>query len=75
MTVVHFTGPDESFNFNRERIEPDKPYGPIEFTGGKTAIKEIRAQYRSRVDLINRLKAGKGLSGFKPAVVEIWGQH
>ena len=75
MTVTHFTGPDESFNFNREKIEADKPYGPIEFKGGKTAIKEIRAQYRSRVDLINRLKAGKGLTGFKPAVVEIWGQH
>jgi hypothetical protein len=75
MTVAHFTGPDESFNFNRERIDVDKPYGPIEFKGGKTAIKEIRAQYRSRVDLINRLKAGKGVTDFKPAVVEIWGQH
>jgi Protein of unknown function (DUF2541) len=75
MTVAHFTGPDESFNFNRERIDPDKPYGPIEFKGGKTAIKEIRAQYRSRVDLINRLKSGKGVTDFKPAVVEIWGQH
>ncbi len=75
MTVAHFTGPDESFNFNRERIDADKPYGPIEFKGGKTAIKEIRAQYRSRVDLINRLKAGKGVTDFKPAVVEIWGQH
>ncbi len=75
MTVVHYTGPDESFNFNRERVEVDKPYGPIEFTGGKAAIKEIRAQYRSRVDLINRLKSGKGLTDFKPAVVEIWGQH
>ncbi len=75
MTIGHFTGPDESFNFNREKIEVDKPYGPIEFKGGKTAIKEIRAQYRSRVDLINRLKAGKGVTGFKPAVVEIWGQH
>jgi hypothetical protein len=75
MTVVHYTGPDESFNFNRERVEVDKPYGPIEFTGGKTAIKEVRAQYRSRVDLINRLKSGKGLTDFKPAVVEVWGQH
>jgi Protein of unknown function (DUF2541) len=75
MTVGHFTGPDESFNFNREKIEVDKPYGPIEFKGGKTAIKEIKAQYRSRVDLINRLKTGKGVTGFKPAVVEIWGQH
>jgi hypothetical protein len=75
MTVVHYTGPDESFNFNRERVEVDKPYGPIDFKGGKAAVKEIRAQYRSRVDLINRLKSGKGLTDFKPAVVEIWGQH
>ncbi|MDX2307751.1 MAG: DUF2541 domain-containing protein [Hyphomicrobium sp.] len=69
--VVFQSGPDEVFQM-RERVEPGKPYGPLEFKVGRAAIKEIRARYRSRFDL------SKGLTNLfegTPAVVEIWGQH
>jgi hypothetical protein len=69
--VVFFTGPDEVFQM-RERIDPGNPYGPLEFKGGRSAIKEIQAKYRSRFDL---LKGLKNLFEGTPAVVEIWGQH
>lgn len=69
--IVHSTGPDEVFQM-RERIDPDKPYGPLEFKGGRTAIKEIQARYRSRFDITKGLKS---LLQGNPAVVEIWGQH
>ncbi len=75
LDVAFFSGPNETFKFGRERVDPDKPYGPLEFKGGKAAIKEIKAQYRTRLDLLGKLKAGKSLTEFKPAVVEIWGQH
>lgn len=75
LQVMFFSGPDETFKFGRERVDPDKPYGPIEFKGGKASIKEIRAQYRTRFDLLGKLKEGKALTDFKPAVVEVWGQH
>lgn len=69
--VVFFTGPDEVFQM-RERIDPGNPNGPLEFKGGRSAIKEIQAKYRSRFDL---LKGLKNLFEGTPAVVEIWGQH
>jgi hypothetical protein len=69
--VVFFTGPDEVFQM-RERIDPGNPYGPLEFKGGRAAIKEIQAKYRSRFDLAKGLK---NLFEGTPAVVEIWGQH
>jgi hypothetical protein len=69
--VVFYTGPDEVFQM-RERIDPGNPYGPLEFKGGRAAIKEIQAKYRSRFDL---LKGLKNLFEGTPAVVEIWGQH
>jgi hypothetical protein len=69
--VVFFTGPDEVFQM-RERVDPGNPYGPLEFKGGRAAIKEIQAKYRSRFDL---LKGLKNLFEGTPAVVEIWGQH
>jgi hypothetical protein len=69
--VVFFTGPDEVFTM-RERIDPGNPYGPLEFKGGRSAIKEIQAKYRSRFDLAKGLK---NLFEGTPAVVEIWGQH
>lgn len=75
LQVSFFSGPPETFTFGRERVEPDKPYGPLEFKGGKSAIKEIKAQYRTRFNLIGKLKEGKSLIDFKPAVVEVWGQH
>jgi hypothetical protein len=75
LQVKFFSGPDEAFKFGRERVEVDKPYGPLEFKAGKAAIKDIKVQYRTRLDLIGKLKAGKSLIDFKPAVVEIWGQH
>lgn len=69
--VVFFTGPDEVFTM-RERVDPGNPYGPLEFKGGRSAIKEIQAKYRSRFDLAKGLK---NLFEGTPAVVEIWGQH
>jgi hypothetical protein len=69
--VVFFNGPDEVFTM-RERIDPGNPYGPLEFKGGRSAIKEIQAKYRSRFDLAKGLK---NLFEGTPAVVEIWGQH
>lgn len=65
------SGPDEVFAM-RERIDPGKPYGPLEFKGGKAPIKSIEATYRSRFDLAKGLK--NALDG-RPAVVQIWGQH
>lgn len=73
--VKFSSGPDETFKFGRERVDPGKPYGPIEFKGGKAMITEIKAQYRTRYDLLGKLAGGKSLTDFKPAVVEIWGQH
>jgi hypothetical protein len=69
--VKFLSGPDEVFTM-RERVDPEKPYGPLEFKGGRAPIKEIEARYRSRFDLVKGLKSA--LDG-KPAVVEIWGQH
>lgn len=69
--VIFFSGPDEVFQM-RERVDPGTPYGPLEFKGGRAAIKEISAKYRSRFDLAKGLK---NLFEGTPAVVEIWGQH
>ena len=75
LEVNFFSGPPEEFKFGRERVEVGVPYGPLEFKGGKAAIKDIKAQYRTRFNLLGKLKEGKSLMDFKPAVVEIWGQH
>ena len=64
-------GPDEVFTM-RERVDPGKPYGPLEFKGGRAQIKSIEARYRSRFDLMKGLKS---VMEGRPAVVEIWGQH
>jgi hypothetical protein len=69
--VVFFSGPDEVFQM-RERVDPGTPYGPLEFKGGRAAIKEIQARYRSRYDLAKGLK---NLFDGTSAVVEIWGRH
>jgi hypothetical protein len=69
--VKHFEGPDEIFAMS-ERVDPGKPYGPLEFKGGKAPIKAIEARYRSRFDFMKGLKSV--LEG-RPAVVQIWGQH
>lgn len=69
--VKYAGGPDEVFTM-RERIDPGKPYGPIEFKSGSLPIKSIEARYRSRFDLGKGLKSA--LDG-RPAVVQIWGQH
>ncbi len=69
--VKYFEGPDEVFTMN-ERVDPGKPYGPLEFKGGKAPIKEIEAKYRSRYDILKGLKSVIEAS---PAVVQIWGQH
>jgi hypothetical protein len=69
--VVFQEGPDEVFTM-RERVDPGNPYGPLEFKGGRLAIKEIQAKYRSRFDLAKGLK---NLFEGTPAVVEVWGQH
>jgi hypothetical protein len=69
--VKYLSGPDEVFTM-RERVDPGKPYGPLEFKGGKAPIKSIEASYRSRFDLAKGLKSA--LDG-RPAVVQIWGQH
>lgn len=65
------SGPDEVFVM-RERVDPGRPYGPLEFKGGKAPIKAIEARYRSRFDLVKGLKSA--LDG-RPAVVQVWGQH
>lgn len=69
--VKYFSGPDEVFSMN-ERVDPGKPFGPLEFKGGKTPIKAIEAKYRSRFDLLKGLKS---VLSSQPAVVQIWGQH
>lgn len=69
--VKFASGPDEIFAM-RERIDPGKPYGPLEFKNGKAPIKSIVATYRSRFDLQKGFK--NALNGY-PAVVQIWGQH
>jgi hypothetical protein len=69
--VKYASGPDEVFTM-RERVDPGKPYGPLEFKGGKAPIKSIEASYRSRFDLAKGLRSA--LDG-RPAVVQIWGQH
>lgn len=69
--IKYLTGPDEVFTM-RERVDPGKPYGPLEFKGGKAPIRAIEASYRSRFDLAKGF--AKALSG-RPAVVQIWGQH
>jgi hypothetical protein len=65
------SGPDEVFTMS-ERVDPDRPYGPLEFKGGKAPIRVIEAKYRSRFDILKGLK--NVLEG-TPAVVQIWGQH
>lgn len=69
--VKYVSGPDEVFTM-RERVDPGKPYGPIEFKAGRLPIKSIEAHYRSRFDLAKGLKSA--FDG-RPAVVQIWGQH
>lgn len=69
--VKYVSGPDEVFTM-RERIDPGKPYGPIEVKSGSLPIKSIEAHYRSRFDLGKGLKSA--LDG-RPAVVQIWGLH
>jgi hypothetical protein len=69
--VKFLSGPDEVFTMH-ERVDPGKPYGPLEFKGGRAPIKVIEAKYRSRFDILKGLRMA--LDG-KPAVVEIWGQH
>jgi hypothetical protein len=69
--VKYVSGPDEVFTM-RERVDPGRPYGPLEFKGGKAPIRTIEARYRSRFDLVKGLKSA--LDG-RPAVVQIWGQH
>lgn len=69
--VKYASGPDEVFTM-RERVDPGKAYGPIEFKAGSLPIKSIEALYRSRFDLGKGLK--NALDG-RPAVVQIWGQH
>lgn len=69
--VKYADGPDEVFRM-RTRIDPGKPYGPLEFKAGTRPITAIEAIYRSRFDLAKGLKSA--LDG-RPAVVQIWGQH
>jgi hypothetical protein len=69
--VKFASGPDEVFAMH-ERVDPGKPYGPLEFKSGKAPIKTIEALYRSRFDLQKGLNSA--LDG-RPAVVQIWGQH
>jgi hypothetical protein len=69
--VKYYSGPDELFRMH-ERVDPGKPYGPLEFKGGKAPIRAIEARYRSRFDLAKGLKSA--FNG-RPAVVQIWGQH
>jgi hypothetical protein len=69
--VKYLAGADEVF-IMRERVDPGKPYGPLEFKSGKAPIRAIEASYRSRFDLAKGLK--NALDG-RPAVVQIWGQH
>lgn len=52
----------------RTRVDAGGIYGPVELTGGKRAIKEIVAKYRSRF-------FDSGATGRGMAIVEIWGQH
>lgn len=69
--IKYYSGPDEVFRM-RERVDPGRPYGPLEFKGGKAPIKAIEARYRSRFDLMKGF--GNAFNG-RPAVVQIWGQH
>jgi len=69
--VKYASGPDEIFTMH-ERVDPGKPYGPLEFKGGKAPIQSIEARYRSRFDLVKGLRSA--FDG-RPAVVQIWGQH
>ncbi len=69
--VKYYSGPEEVFTMN-ERVDPGKPFGPLDFKGGKSPIKSIEARYRSRFDLLKGLKS---VFNGRPAVVQIWGQH
>jgi hypothetical protein len=69
--VKYFEGPDEVFTMN-DRVDPDRPFGPLEFRGGKAPIKAIQAKYRSRFDFI---KGFNSVLKGNPAIVQIWGQH
>ena len=69
--VKFASGQDEVFAMH-ERIDPGKPYGPLEFKSGRGPIKSIEAVYRSRFDMAKDLK--KAFDG-RAAVVQIWGQH
>jgi hypothetical protein len=64
-------GADEVFAMH-ERIDPGKPFGPLEFRSGRAPIKSVEAVYRSRFDMGKGLK--KAFDG-RAAVVQIWGQH
>ncbi|MGE0022677.1 MAG: hypothetical protein AB7S70_03485 [Hyphomicrobium sp.] len=68
--VKFASGPDEVFAM-RERVDPGKPYGPLDIGNGNAPIKSIEAVYRSRLDLQKGLQSI--LDG--PAVVRIWAQH
>lgn len=69
--VKFFSGPDKVFTMN-ERVDPGRPFGPLEFPTGSAPIKAVEAKYRSRFDLLKNLR--RALDG-EPAVVQIWGQH
>ena len=69
--VIYFSGPDEVFTI-KDRVDPQKPYGPLEFRGGRSAIKEIQVKYRARIDLANGLN---NLVEGGPAIVELWGLY
>ncbi|MFM7085283.1 MAG: hypothetical protein ACKOW3_09845 [Hyphomicrobium sp.] len=69
--VIYFSGPDEVFTI-KDRVDPQKPYGPLEFRGGRSAVKEIQVKYRARIDLANGLN---NIVEGSPAIVEIWGQY
>ncbi len=73
--VIYAKGRDETFKYGRERVDPEKPFGPIELKGNQAELKSIKAQYRTRFDLLGKLQDGKPLTEFRPAVVEIWGQQ
>ncbi len=64
VTVVYDNN-KEDVKTMRERVDPDKSYGPIDLKGNVAVIKAIKATYRSRF-----FSSGQG-----NAKVEVWGQH
>lgn len=67
LRVVYGNGSEDVIPV-KARVEADSSYGPVDLKGGKRAIKEIRATYRSRF-------FDKGAVGKGAATVEVWGQH